>query len=91
MSTIRVERKHQLGKEVARQKAERLVDKLVSKYDMKAEWKGDVVELTRSGVTGQVAVGEDNVVVELKLGMMLSMMGPMIESEVDRALDKALA
>ncbi|MBF7142142.1 MULTISPECIES: polyhydroxyalkanoic acid system family protein [Pseudomonas] len=91
MSTIRVERKHQLGKEVARQKAERLVDKLVSKYDMNAEWKGDVVELTRSGVTGQVAVGEDNVVVELKLGMMLSMMGPMIESEVDRALDKALA
>ncbi len=91
MSTIRVERKHQLGKEVARQKAERLVGKLVSKYDMNAEWKGDVVELTRSGVTGQVAVGEDNVVVELKLGMMLSMMGPMIESEVDRALDKALA
>jgi putative polyhydroxyalkanoate system protein len=91
MSTIRVERKHQLGREVARQKAERLVDKLVSKYDMNAQWKGDVVELKRSGVTGQVAVGDDTVVVELKLGMMLAMMGPMIESEVDRALDKALA
>jgi putative polyhydroxyalkanoate system protein len=91
MSQIRVERKHQLGKEVAKQKAERLVDKLVSKYDMTAQWNGDVVDLKRSGVTGQVAVGDDSVVVELKLGMMLSMMGPMIESEIDRALDKALA
>jgi putative polyhydroxyalkanoate system protein len=91
MSQIRVERKHELGKEVARQKAERLVDKLVSKYDMTAEWNGDLVELKRSGVTGQVAVSDDKVVVELKLGMMLSMMGPMIEAEIDRALDKALA
>lgn len=91
MSQIRVERAHQLGKEVAREKAERLVEKLVSKYDMTAQWNGDVVELKRSGVTGQVEVAEDKVVVEMKLGMMLSMMGPMIESEINRALDKALA
>ncbi|WP_040260086.1 MULTISPECIES: polyhydroxyalkanoic acid system family protein [Pseudomonas] len=91
MSQIRVERAHQLGKEAAREKAERLVDKLVSKYDMSAQWNGDVVELKRSGVTGQVEVAEDKVVVEMKLGMMLSMMAPMIESEINRALDKALA
>ncbi|UFH49152.1 polyhydroxyalkanoic acid system family protein [Pseudomonas sp. KNUC1026] len=91
MSQITVERQHTLGREVARERAGKLVEKLQSKYDMQAEWEGDTVELKRSGITGQVAITETLVRVEIKLGMMLSMMGGMVEAEINKALDKYLA
>lgn len=91
MTQISVERKHSLGREAARQKAQALVDKLSREYDLKAEWKGDRVEVKRSGANGSVEIGDDSIRVELKLGMMLSMMGGTIKSEIERALDKALA
>lgn len=91
MSQITVERQHTLGREVARERAGKLVEKLQSKYDMQAEWQGDTVELKRSGITGQVAITDTLVRVDIKLGMMLSMMGGMVEAEINKALDKYLA
>ncbi|QHF26581.1 polyhydroxyalkanoic acid system family protein [Pseudomonas sp. R32] len=91
MTQISVERKHSLGRDAARQKAEALVEKLAREYDLKASWNGDRVEVKRSGANGSVLIGEDSIKVELKLGMMLSMMSGTIKSEIERALDKALA
>jgi putative polyhydroxyalkanoate system protein len=91
MTQISVERKHTLGREAARAKAEALVDKLSREYDLKATWNGDRVDVTRSGANGSVHIFDDSIRVELKLGMMLSMMGGSIKSEIERALDKALA
>ncbi|MDZ3994129.1 polyhydroxyalkanoic acid system family protein [Pseudomonas sp. Teo4] len=91
MTQISVERKHSLGREAARAKAEALVEKLSREYDLKASWNGDRVDVTRSGANGSVHIGEDTIRVELKLGMMLSIMGASIKSEIERALDKALA
>lgn len=90
MSQISVERKHSLGREVAREKAELLVEKLVSKYDVSAQWQGDTVEVKRSGANGLISIDDDTIRVDLKLGMMLSMMRATIESEIERVLDKAL-
>jgi putative polyhydroxyalkanoate system protein len=90
MSQISVERKHNLGREVAKQKAELLVERLVSKYDVKAQWQGDTVEVKRSGANGVISIDDDTIRVDLKLGMMLSMMSGTIESEIERVLDKAL-
>ncbi|AGZ33236.1 polyhydroxyalkanoic acid system protein [Pseudomonas sp. SWI6] len=91
MTQISVERKHSLGREAARAKAQALVEKLSREYDLKANWNGDRVDVTRSGANGSVHIGEDTIRVELKLGMMLSIMGSTIKSEIERALDKALA
>ena len=91
MTQISVERKHSLGREAARAKAEALVEKLSRDYDLKATWNGDRVDVARSGANGSVQIGEDTIRVELKLGMMLSIMGASIKSEIERALDKALA
>jgi putative polyhydroxyalkanoate system protein len=90
MSQISVERKHSLGRDVAKQKAELLVEKLVSKYDVKAQWLGDTVEVKRSGANGVISIDDETIRVDLKLGMMLSMMSGTIESEIERVLDKAL-
>ncbi|MGE8388462.1 MAG: polyhydroxyalkanoic acid system family protein [Pseudomonas sp.] len=91
MTQISVERKHSLGREAARAKAEALVDKLSREYDLKATWNGDRVDVARSGANGTVHIGDDSIRVELKLGMMLSMMSGTIKGEIERALDKALA
>ena len=91
MTQISVERKHSLGREAARAKAEALVEKLSREYDLKADWQGDRVDVSRSGAKGSVLIGEDSIRVELKLGMMLSMMSTSIQSGIERALDKALA
>jgi hypothetical protein len=52
------------------------VDKLSREYDLKASWNGDRVDVTRSGANGSVHIFDDSIRVELKLGMMLSMMAP---------------
>ncbi|WP_249678261.1 polyhydroxyalkanoic acid system family protein [Pseudomonas abieticivorans] len=91
MTQISVERQHSLGREAARQKAEALVDKLAREYDLQARWEGDTVEIKRSGANGTIRIGDDNIRVDIKLGMMLSMMGGTIKGEIEKALDKALA
>ncbi|MBF8744265.1 polyhydroxyalkanoic acid system protein [Pseudomonas putida] len=91
MTQISVERKHSLGRDAARAKAEALVDKLAREYDLKATWNGDRVDVARSGASGSVQIFDDRIRVDLKLGMMLSIMGSSIKSEIERALDKALA
>ena len=91
MTQISVERRHSLGREAARQKAEALVERLAREYDLKAQWEGDTVQVKRSGANGSIRIGDDSIRVELKLGMMLSMMGGTIKAEIERALDKALA
>jgi putative polyhydroxyalkanoate system protein len=91
MSHISIERKHNLGREAARAKAQVLVEKLVSRYDVTAQWQGDTVEVRRSGANGQIIIDDDTIRVDLTLGMMMSMMSGTIESEIGRVLDKALA
>ena len=72
MSRITVERSHSLGLAVAREKAEALAQRLASEYDVKYRWSGDTLEFKRSGADGTIAVGDDSVRVELKLGLLLS-------------------
>lgn len=91
MTQISVERKHTLGRDAARAKAEALVDRLSREYDLKASWNGDRVDVARSGANGSVHIGQDSIRVDLKLGMMMSMMSGTIKGEIERALDKALA
>ena len=90
MTQISVERKHTLGRDAARAKAQALVDRLSREYDLKASWDGDRVDVARSGANGSVHIGQDSIRVDLKLGMMMSMMSGTIKSEIERALDKAL-
>ncbi|WP_407314431.1 polyhydroxyalkanoic acid system family protein [Pseudomonas sp. nanlin1] len=91
MTQISVERKHNLGREGARQKAQQVVEKLEQRYDVQATWDGDTIVVKRSGANGTVQIDDDSIRIELKLGMMLSMMSGTIQGEIEKALDKALA
>jgi len=91
MARIIVERSHSLGREAARAKAEQLAGRLASEFGVSCQWQGDVLAVRRSGADGHIEVGEDRGKVLLNLGLLLSAMGPSIQGQIERALDKALA
>ncbi|POA30118.1 MULTISPECIES: polyhydroxyalkanoic acid system family protein [unclassified Pseudomonas] len=90
MAHISVERTHGLGKEAAREKADKLAEKLATQYGLEPQWSGDTLNLKRSGVKGAVYVGDTSIRVDVELGLLMSAMSGTIKSEIERALDKAL-
>ncbi|TBV05121.1 polyhydroxyalkanoic acid system family protein [Stutzerimonas kirkiae] len=90
MARIVVERSHALGRDAAREKAQQLAERLRLEYGVNYQWQGDVLEVRRSGADGRIEVGEDNVRVQLELGILLSAMGSSIQGQIEKALDKVL-
>ena len=90
MAKINVERSHNLGREVAREKAEQLAERLAREYDVRYRWAGDTLEFKRSGADGRIEVAEDSVKVQLNLGLLLSAMSGSIKREIEEVLDKSL-
>ncbi|QQD53848.1 polyhydroxyalkanoic acid system family protein [Pseudomonas fluorescens BBc6R8] len=91
MARIQVERAHTLGKDAAREKADKLASKLKEQYGLESSWAGDTLNLKRSGVKGTVKVAEDSLRIEVELGLLMLAMSGTIKSEIEKALDKALA
>ena len=91
MARITVERAHTLGKEGARAKAEKLAQKLQDQYGLEPSWSGDTLNLKRSGVKGTVLVADDLLRIDVELGLLMSAMSGTIKTEIEKALDKALA
>ncbi|OEC36699.1 putative polyhydroxyalkanoic acid system protein [Pseudomonas cuatrocienegasensis] len=90
MAKITVEREHALGREAARAKAEQLAERLAREFDVTYQWQGDTLLFKRSGADGSIAVSDDRVRVELKLGLLLSAMSGSIKREIEQVLDKSL-
>jgi putative polyhydroxyalkanoate system protein len=88
MSRIYLRREHELTSQAARRKVERVAEVLAKRFDAACEWKGDVLEISHPSVNGKVVVGEDDVVVEAKLGFLLAMFRDRIDEELVRVLDK---
>lgn len=91
MATIRVERAHQLGRQTVRDKVEALAARLSKEYQLRCQWRGDQLEVQRSGVKGHIAIDEQRVRIELSLGLLLSAMRGPLQKEIETALDRELA
>ena len=91
MSTVVVERSHTLGRDAARAKAQRIAERLAEQYNVRYAWQGDRLQVRRTGASGSIAVEENLVRDELKLGLLLSGLRGTIEREIEQALDKRLS
>lgn len=91
MTRITIERSHQLGMAEARERAQKLADRLASQYDVRCQWAGDCLEFKRSGAEGRIQVAPDSVQVDLKLGLLLSALSNTIRKEIETTLDKSLS
>jgi putative polyhydroxyalkanoate system protein len=51
------------------------------------DWNGDVLSFSRAGVSGTLAVGESDVVLDAELGMLLSAFRSRIEEQLQKNFD----
>lgn len=58
---------------------------------MTYSWTGDTMKFERSGLSGQLEVRPDDLVITAKLGMLLKPLKPKIVSEINKFLDEKLA
>ena len=90
MPDIDLKRAHDLGLAAARGVAEKLAADLGRKFDLRGDWKGNVLHFQRPGVTGSLAVGERDLHLSVTLGFLLKAMKGSIERAVLAELDKVL-
>lgn len=91
MSTIKLHREHELDQDESRELAEKLLNKLVDKYGGKYKEEGDNFHYKHTaGVKALVEPLEGEFLVDIKLGIMTRALGPKLEGDINKILDKYL-
>jgi len=88
MAHIAIAKKHALTHPKARAAAEKIAVDLNKRFDLDYAWKGDDIQFKRSGLTGALHVGKETVRLDCELGLMLSLLKPTIEAEVEKQFNK---
>lgn len=91
MATIHITRSHQLDPETVRSKVQELANTLVEKLSAEYQWEQDRLVFNRSGANGFVRIGDQELEVEVKIGMMLRPLKGTIEKTITEYLDQQLA
>lgn len=90
MSKIKVTRQHALGAKKARSAVEKLAKKLRKDLDAEYHWEGSTLQFSRTGASGHIDVGDDEVNIEIKLSMLLSPLKGKIEKTIEEQIDQHL-
>ena len=90
MANIHIKKNHRLDPETIHNKVQELADKLAKDLSAEYKWEKNNLVFKRSGASGIVRIGEQQVEVEVKLGLMLSPLKGSIEKSITEYLDKKL-
>ena len=82
MAKIHIEHATRLSRDEIREKLGEVMDKIEKKFDLEGTWKGDEYTFTRKGVDGHAVIRDGGVVIDMKLGMLLSALKGRIEKEM---------
>ena len=78
-----------MSKKKLRKQLQEIADELTDELQLQCEWQSDdCLDFQRSGAAGQINIGEDEIEVTLKLGMLLRPFRGNIEKELEKMLDK---
>ncbi|MFT6552322.1 MAG: putative polyhydroxyalkanoate system protein [Zhongshania marina] len=92
MPNISLRQRHNKSPEELRELIKLMATKLEERYQLNARWlNNDAVEVARPGINGRITLGENEVRVEIKLGLMMSAFKSTIESEISRSMAEKLA
>ena len=81
-------RLHRLPRDEAKAVVERLATDLEQRFHVEWNWDGDDVHFRRPGVSGNLHVGESEISLDVRLGLLLTPLKPVIEREIRAQLDK---
>jgi putative polyhydroxyalkanoate system protein len=87
MADIDIKRAHNLGLKAARAAADKMAEHLGRRFDLKGDWEGNVLRFQRPGVTGSLAIGDQELRLSVALGFLLKAMKASIEKAVEHELD----
>ena len=90
-SNMRIHRRHNLGLDEARKRADRIAEDLKDQYSVEARWQGDAMHVQGNGISGQLLVDEHNVELRVKLGFALKLMEAPIRAVIEKTIDDELA
>jgi putative polyhydroxyalkanoate system protein len=84
MARLSIARKHQLSHKKAKDAAQKVADDLKARFELTYAWRGNEIEFKRPGLSGKMHVGKDEVRLDCELGLMLSLLRPVLEAEIDK-------
>lgn len=90
MSVISIRRDHHLPPEQIRQEVETLAEQLADKLGAEYHWEEDTLKFSRKQASGHIDIGERDVSIEVRLGMMLRPLKGTLEKLVSQYLDEHL-
>ena len=91
MANITINRSHNLSEQEIKTKLDLLADKMSSRFDLDCGWKNEqCMSFKRSGVDGDINLQDNNINLEIKLGMMMGAFKGVIEQEINQFLDKEI-
>lgn len=88
---MRIRRDHNLGIDAAKKRVDEVALDLQQRFSLRSEWRGDRLHFKGSGINGDVAVSDNSIEFNVKLGFALMMMEEPIRSAISSALDDHLA
>jgi putative polyhydroxyalkanoate system protein len=88
---MKIRRRHNLGLEEARKRADRIAADLQGQFSMRSRWQGDVLQVQGNGVKGQLLVDEHNMELDVQLGFALKLMEGPIRAAIEATIDEELA
>jgi putative polyhydroxyalkanoate system protein len=87
---IKLKRKHGLGRKKARSTVAALAKKLQQDLDAEYHWEGSTLQFSRKGASGHIDVGDGELNIEIKLGILLSPLKGKIEKTIEDEIDQHL-
>ncbi|MBE1161007.1 polyhydroxyalkanoic acid system family protein [Dyella acidiphila] len=91
MASIDIRRPHRLSPSDAHAVIDQVAARMREKFEVKTQWQGEVLAFERTGISGKIAIGTDEIHVSAQLGMLFSPLKGMIEQEIRRKLDEHFA
>ena len=88
MARMSIAKKHRLPHKKAKEAAQKVADDLKARFDLTYAWRGNQIDFSRPGLTGTMHVGKDEVRLDCELGMLLSLLRPKLEAEIDKEFEK---
>src|SRR5579864_2648829 len=92
MPKLTITQAHSLPLDQVKTRLEALSNRLSEKYGITAKWVApDRAQVSRTGVTGSISIGQNQVTVALDLNFMLTPLKDKVQNRVQRELREALA
>lgn len=91
MTSIHIQRNHQMGHQGIRDLSERVANELAHRYQIRWRWQGNELRFKRAGASGLLLPETELITLQMKLGLVLMPMAKVIEIEIESQLDALLA